>query len=193
MHADKTNRTMLVLLGLILLLGGVAALLTNLGVFTKPLAGRALFDNVVSRYIGDNGNWLWPLFAVLCAITALLCLRWIATLLTSTDRAGNMTLPGDKTAGRTVVRNSAFTTALVTELRTYRGVDTARARLVGDDDTPDLIVTVTAMGAVDIGALRARIESEALTHARQALDRPDLPIQLDLDVSRKTPDRTSQL
>ncbi len=190
MHADKTNRTMLLLLGLILLVGGVAALLTNQGVFSKPLADKALFDNAISRYIGDNGTWLWPLFAVVCAVVALLCLRWIVALLTSTDRAGDMTLPGDKAAGRTTVKGSAFTTALVTELETYRGVDSAHARLVGDDNTPDLVVGVTAMGSVDIGTLRRRVETEALAHARQALDRPDLPIRLDLDVSRKTPDRT---
>ena len=54
---------------------------------------------------------------------------------------------------------------------------------------PSLAV-VTAMQSVDMGALRTCIETEALTHARQVLDRPDLPIQLDLDVSRKTPERT---
>lgn len=191
MHADKTNRTMLLLLGLILLVGGVAALLSNQGVFSKTLADKPLFDNFISQFIGDNGSWLWPVFAVFCAIIALLCLRWIATLLTSTDRAGDMTLPGDKSAGRTTVRGWAFTTALVTEIETYRGVDNAHARLVGDDNSPDLVVQVTAMSSVDIGALRSRIETEALAHARQALDRPDLPIRLDLDVSRKTPERAA--
>lgn len=191
MHADRTNRTALTLFGVIVLVAGVAGLLTNRGVFSKSLARKALFDNAISLYIGDNGSWLWPLFAVVCAILALLCLRWIYTLLTSTDRAGDMTLPGDKSAGRTTLRGSAFTAALVAELETYRGVDTAHARLVGDDNNPDLVVAVTAMGSVDIGALRNRIETEAISHARQALDRPDLPIRLDLDVSRKTPERAS--
>ena len=191
MHADKTNRTILLLFGLIVLVAGVAGLLTNQGVFSTSLASKALFDNPISRYIGDNGAWLWPVFAVVCAIIAVLCLRWIVTLLTSTDRAGDMTLPGDKSAGRTTVKGSAFTTALVTELETYRGVDSAQARLVGDDNNPDLVVRVTAMVSVDIGALRHRIETEALAHARQVLERPDLPIRLDLDVSRKSPQRAS--
>ena len=189
MHADKTNRSMLLLFGLLLVAAGVAGLLTNRGVLGKASARKALFDNAVSRYIGDNGSWLWPVFAVVCAIIALLCLRWIVTLLTSTDRAGDMTMPGDKSAGRTTVKGSALTTALVTELQTYRGVDSAKARLIGDDNIPDLVVHVTAMHAVDLGALRTRIETEALAHARRALDRPDLRIRLDLDVSRRTPER----
>ena len=191
MHADKTNRSMLLLFGFLLLAAGIAGLLTNLRIFSRPLARKALFDNAVSHDIGDNGSWLWPLAAVVCAVVALLCLRWIVALVASTDRAGDMTLPGDKSAGRTTVRSSALTTALVTELETYRGVDSAKARLIGDDNIPDLVVHVTAMHAVDLGALRTRIETEAFAHARQALDRPDLRIRLDVDVSRKTPERAA--
>ena len=191
MHADKTNRTMLTLFGLIVLAAGVAGLLTHLGVFGQSLAHKALFDNAVSQYIGDNGRWIWPVFAILCAHVALLCLRWILVLLTSNDRAGDMTLPGDRSAGRTTLSSSALTSALVTELESYRGVDSAKARLIGDDNSPDLIVEVTAMSSVDLGALRGRIENEALAHTRQALDRPDLPITLDIGVSSKTPERAA--
>jgi hypothetical protein len=45
-----------------------------------------------------------------------------------------------------------------------------------------MVIAVTA----DLPALRRRLESEALAHARQALGNGDLPIQLDIDVSRRS-------
>jgi hypothetical protein len=47
------------------------------------------------------------------------------------------------------------------------------------------VLTVTAAQTADLPALHRRLETEALTHARQALGKTDLPIQLDLDVSRR--------
>jgi hypothetical protein len=47
------------------------------------------------------------------------------------------------------------------------------------------VLQVTATSAADLPELHRRLETEALVHARQALDNPSLPIRLDLDVSRR--------
>ena len=52
MHADRTNRTVLTLLGLLLLLTGAAGLVASVGGFGKAFSHTALFDN------------LWPPFWV---------------------------------------------------------------------------------------------------------------------------------
>jgi hypothetical protein len=190
MHADRTNRTVLTLLGLLLLATGVAGIITSVGGFGTAFSHRTLFDNRVSRYIGDHGHWLWPLAAVLAAIIALLALRWLIALLFTGDRAGDLAVTtADRTTGRTTLRPGALSNALTTEIESYRGVDSAKARVIGDAYRPELVVAVTANASTDLAALRHRIETVALAHARHAMDQPDLPIQLDLDISHSTPRR----
>ncbi len=76
-----------------------------------------------------------------------------------------------------------MTRAVTDEIESYRGVSSADARMIGHADDLTLVVTATVEDTADLPALRERIESEALAHARAALDDPELPIQLDLTVA----------
>ena len=111
---------------------------------------------------------------------ALACLRWILALLVSTDRAGEITIPGDTGQGTTVLQPAAITGALTREISAYHGVDAAKSRIIGDARNPEIVLIVTPIPSADLHALHRRIEAEALTHARQALGQPSLPIQVDL-------------
>ena len=53
------------------------------------------------------------------------------------------------------------------------------------------MVTAILEETADLAALRQRIETEALTHARTALDNPDLAVQLDLTVTTRRATRVS--
>ncbi len=87
------------------------------------------------------------------------------------------------------MKSSAITNAVTTEIETYRGVQSAKARTVGDAAAARLVVEVTAMRGADISDLTQRIETDALAHARLAMGRPDLPIRLDLTVGSKALNR----
>jgi hypothetical protein len=63
--------------------------------------------------------------------------------------------------------------------------------VLGDPGDTRLIVTVAVLTTADIPALRERIETQALAHARQALGKSDLPIRMFLDVSRAEPSRVT--
>jgi hypothetical protein len=191
MHADRTNRLALTLFGLVVFLAGVASLVASVGGFGKTFSRHALFANRVSAYIGRHGDWLWPAVAAACLLIALVALRWIVALLLSTDRAADITVTGSNKQGTTIMNPAALTGAVTREIETYHGVHTAKARVLGDPGDPKLVVTVTAAQSADLRALHDRIESEALSHARQALSKPHLPIQLDLDVSSHVPERVS--
>ncbi len=185
MHADRTNRAVLTLFGLLALLAGAAAMAASVGAFGTAFSHRTLFDNRVSTYIGQHGTWVWAVAAVICLIIALAALRWILALLVSTDRAGDLTVPGHKDHGMTKLQPTALTGALTREISTYHGVDNAKGRVLGDATNPQVVLSVTATQTADLPTLRHRVETEALAHARQALGNPRLPIQLDLDVSRR--------
>lgn len=189
MHADRFNRFALLVFGVLVLVAGVAGLAMSVGLFGKSYAHQALFQNFVSSYIGDQGTWFWPAAAALGVVVALLCVRWMVALIVSTDRSGDLDMPDTRRTGRTVVRAHALTTAVTTEIESYRGVASAKARTVGDSVAARLVVEVTALRGADIAELAERIETEALTHARAAMARQDMPIRLDVTVGSKAVSR----
>jgi hypothetical protein len=185
MHADRTNRFALTLFGLLILIAGAAGMTASTGVFGAAFAKRTLFANRVSTYIGHHGTWVWAAAAGVCLLIALAALRWIVALLISTDRAGDIPIPVSTQEGTTILQPAALTGALTREISTYHGVDTTRSRIIGDASAPEIVIAVTASQSADLHALHRRIETEALAHTRQALGKTDLPIQLNLDVSRR--------
>jgi hypothetical protein len=185
MHADRTNRVALTVFGLLVLIIGAAGMSAAVGVFGHGFSRRTLFANRVSSYVGHHGGWVWPAAAGVSLILALIALRWILALLVSTDRAGDIPVPVATSDGTTILQPAAVTGALTREISAYHGVDRAHGRIIGDGAAPEIVLEVTAKPATDLHSLYQRIEAEALTHARQALDKDTLPIKLDLDVSRR--------
>jgi hypothetical protein len=186
MHADRTNRVALTLFGLLVLLVGVAGMITSVGGFGNGFSRRTLFANRLSAYIGQHGTWVWPAAAGVCLLIMLAALRWVVALLISTDRTGDIPIPIKTREGTTILQPAALTGALTREIGTYHGVDSARGRIIGDARAPAVVLAVTASQSADLHALHQRIETEALAHARQATGHADLAIQLDLGVSRKS-------
>jgi len=187
--AERLHRLLLLLLGLVLLVGGALALLLGAGIFGTRPSSRPLFDNGISRYIGQHGVWLWPVAGVLGLVLAYLALRWLATLF-SVARTSHVDLTTGGAGGRTDVDSSAVTDALTTQVRGYRGVSGASAQVQGHPRDPRIALTVTANADTDLPALQQRIEVEALSALREALERPALPVRLDLSISSKAPART---
>ena len=180
MHADRANRVVLALFGLVLVAAGGAGIAASTGVLGAALSRHRLLANPAGRYIGHHGGWLWPAVAGACLLIALACLRWLLALLTSTDRAGDITIPGDTAQGTTILQPAALTDALTREINSYHGVQAAKGRVIGDSREPRIVLVVTPAPTADLHALHHRIDTEALAHARQTLGKPALPIQVDL-------------
>lgn len=189
MHADRTNRAAALLLAILLLAAGVIGALAGFGAFGSVTKHGGLLSNRVGAYFSDHGDWLWPVIAVAAAILALLALRWLLVLLFSTDRASDLTMSGNRSAGRTTLAPGALTDAVSEEIGGYAGVHSARARLIGDATRPTLVVSATLHDSADLPSLRRRIESQAIGHARQAMADPELPVRLDLNVTDRQASR----
>jgi hypothetical protein len=180
MHADRTNRVILLVLGLVMMVVGLAAALTSFGALRSGWADRTLVDNPVSRYAGDNGRWLWAVVGVVALVVLVLALRWLFLILFRTDRVRDLSL---HTGGRdrVTLASSALAEAVSAEIQGYRGVRAARAWLVGSTEQPTLAIRVDTDLDADLAAVRDRIERDAVAHARQALDRSNLSVRLDLE------------
>lgn len=186
----RLDRFLLTLLGLLLTAGGVLALLVGLGVFGSRLRHKPVLDNSVSRFVGDNGQWLWPVIALVGLLLGYLALRWLIAQLRPTG-VRDLQLEPQSTRGRTDLVGAAFTEAVTDDIGSYRGVAGASARLVGDELDPELRLRVQLDSRADLASLRRRIETDAIAHARQALDNPQLPVRLDLVVTDKKAARVS--
>src|SRR5579875_1269937 len=191
MHADRTNRIMLLLLAMVLIGAGLGAGAASIGVFGTAIQHSPLMANPTGRFIGAQGEWLWPAAAAAAVVVALLALRWLLALLFSTDRSGDLEIHSGGPADRTTLASTALTEAVAGEIEGYRGVNSARARLLGDPQNPELVVTAVLEETADLLALRQRIEAEALTHARCAVGDMSLPAQLDLAVTTKRSTRVA--
>jgi len=174
----RLDRTILLLLGLILTTGGVLALLTGLGVLGTGLRHRAVFDNTLGRQFGHHGGWLWPLCAIAGLLLGLLFARWLRTQLTPTS-TGPLELERPARHGRTELPAHAITDAVTADIRAYRGVTAVHTRLAGTNRDYQLLLRVSLDDRADPATLRSRIQEHAINRMRQALT-AQVPVHLDL-------------
>jgi hypothetical protein len=192
MHADRTNRVVLALFGLVLAAAGAGALLAGADLLGDGLPSSSLLDNSSAAYIGRNGDWFWPVLAVAALILALLAIWWLSKIIASTNRIGHIDLPArPPAAAHTSLVAGALTEAVAREIEGYRGVGSVRVALVGPVEAPMLAMAVNASRGADLAALRDRIETGALANARRVLENPHLPATVDIGLLRREAPRVA--
>lgn len=182
-RVDTANRTLLALLGLLLLGGGAVGLAASFGAFGDP---PPVLPEPARRF-EDQQPWFWWAVAGVCLLIALLALRWLLAQL-HTDRVGRLDLTRDDREGRTVVHAGALTEAVEEEAQSLRGVVGASARLV-EDRARTLTVAVELADYADVAEVRRALEDRVVAHARQAVDDPDLPVDIELRPGRRSRSR----
>lgn len=182
----RGNRLGLALVGVVLILGAAAVLSAHFGVLGPRAAMETLYPGGLSDWIGQH-RWSYWGIAVLMAIVALLCLRWLLVQL-RTDRVGRISVDSDRhdatDAGITTVVTAAVVDAVTTASERLTGVRSTSAAVSGHRDAPELWLTITLAEDADSGAVRRVLQDSVLRDVRAALEMPDLPVYLTLDVSR---------
>ena len=177
-HIAHVNRTVLLIVGLILLAGGGAALVRGLGTYPAALgrSGAPIVTAAQARYPGHHA-WVWPAAAAAAAIIALLALYWLL-IQARTSTVRRLSLEPERTHGVTVLPADAVTGAITDELKTRPGIHRATAAFKGSPAAPGLELSVTAADNADPALLRGYTEREALTHLRASLERETIPTVL---------------
>lgn len=173
---DRLNAGVLTLLALLLLGVGGYGLARGYGAFGDARAGDPVLTDDVRTFVSRNGDWFWPLAAVLSLLAAWLGLRWLVAQL-STSAVGHLPVRADG-PGHTELLGAGATSALARDIEEYPGVRGASARLIGDHPVPEISVTVDVHDDADIGAVRRRIEEHALVRFRRALELTKLRSQV---------------
>lgn len=175
---DRVNRSMLVLLGLVLLLGGAAALALSLGAFGAARSHQPVLPAEASRFIRDN-PWFWWAVGALCVVVALLALRWLIGQL-HTSRLNFLDVEPDRSQGETVLRAGAIADAVEHEVAGYPGVQGASMRLAGTPARHRHRLTVDLDDRADITAVRRRLTTQTVPNLRRALDFDDPALDIRL-------------
>ena len=181
------ERTLAVVVGLLLLTAGTLVALLSYGVFGTARAGRPLMDPMIVEVLRAQ-----PLVARLVAIAgglllAVLGLVWTAHALRP-ERRPDLVLDGD-TDTAIVVSAAAAAEAIAAQAAALQGVGRARARLVGSEAAPAVRVTLWLTDDADVRDVLARLDDEVLATARSSLSLTDLPaaVWLELDVVHTGP------
>jgi len=195
--AGKLNRGWLAVIGVLLLLFGLAATLATTGVLARLLTmtgtgwpAPAPDSPVVDGAAG--GLLAQPLaivaVAVLGVILAVLAIAWLLAQIPRTNEARPFRLHDDATTGLTVCPPDVLATAVADEVTSYPGVNGASAVLRGTSRAPELTVKVSADDRTDLRGLLASIRTEAAQNLSTALDTPiaHLGVQLDIDRGKRT-------
>lgn len=174
-RVNGLNRTVLTLLGLLLLVAGGLGLAYSFGAFgqgERPLLPQGMRD------VASDQPWFWWAVAGACLLVALLALRWLVAQL-ATDRVGRLDLTTDDRDGLTTVHGGALTDAVQSETEQLRGVVGASAHL-RDRRGRRLVLGVDLAEYADIAEVRSAVEDRVVAHARQAVDDPDLLVDVEL-------------
>jgi len=180
--AVRTNRAVLIVLGLLLLALGVLGTLLGLGVLGSAQADRTVVDAAVDEVA--RMGWFWPVVGVVALLIAVLSARWLVAQ-AKTDRLSRIRLDDDQQTGRTLIDGSAITHAVEDEVGDLPGVTRASAHLSGSPSAPSLHLRVKLDGRVDPAQVHRAVTGTTLPHLRQALELDRLPTRVELDIPRE--------
>lgn len=178
------DRSLLVIIGLVVLAVGVLVALLGYGVFGSARAGRPLLDPVVVDALRAQ-----PLIARIVAIAVgllllVLGLTWAARSLRPERKPDLVLDRGPHTA--ITVSSSAAADALAAQATALPGVGRAKARMVGTEDAPALRVSLWLTDDADVRDVLERLDRQVLSSARSSLGLGALPVavRLELDQAR---------
>ncbi|MGH3566942.1 MAG: alkaline shock response membrane anchor protein AmaP [Pseudonocardia sp.] len=183
------NRTLLAVIGLILLAAGAFGLLLGLGVLRGVLPGLDPAAPLIPPGVGVQG---WVPYATIVAATliGLLCLRWLLAQALRRPTTGTWRLHHDPARGTTLLAADTVADAVAADIEAYPGVSKASAVLTGTRARPTLHLDVTTEENIPVTALRDRIAGHALPRLCRALGRDTVPAELLLRIDTAGPSTT---
>lgn len=174
------DRSLAMLIGLVLVAAGTLVALLSYGVFGPFRAGRPLLDPIVVDAVRGQ-----PLVARVVAIAAglllaVLGLVWAARSVRPEPRPDVVLDGGTDTA--IVVSSAAAAEAVAAQAGELPGVGRARARLVGTDAAPAMRVTLWLSDDAHVRDVLARLDDQVLAAARTSLGLAALPVAVRLEL-----------
>ncbi|MET0695403.1 MAG: alkaline shock response membrane anchor protein AmaP [Propionibacteriaceae bacterium] len=193
--ASRLNRSWLTVLGLLLLLAGLAVVLIGTGSLrplaaavglrlSGPAAADLLFGAATSTALGLS--WVVLLLAFVGLVLAVLAVLWLLVQIPRTNEAKAFRLHDSAADGLTRCSPDVLTDAVERQLKALPDVQSASAVLRGTAQQPDLTVRVTAHERADLPQLLNTISTRVANDVGEALDTRlrRLGVQVEIGVSK---------
>lgn len=178
------DRSLLVLIGLVLLALGVAVALLAYGVFGTARSGRPVLDQVTTGFLTTHLTVVRVVAIAAGVLLLILGLMWAARSLRPERRPDLVLDPGPGTA--ITVDSAAAADALAAQAAALPGVGRAKARMVGSRDAPAVRLSLWLTDDADVRDVLDRLDRQVLSSARSALGIAALPVAVRLELDRET-------
>ncbi|MER5634754.1 alkaline shock response membrane anchor protein AmaP [Streptomyces nitrosporeus] len=189
----KTNRTLLALAGLILLVLGGGVLVTGLGVSVPswwPYSGKSdVLLSEADRLRWRDEGWWWPAVIAALAVLVVLALWWLLAQLRRGRLSEVLVDSGDGEGA--LLRGKALENALGDEADTLDGVSEAKVRLTGRRGSPRARVRLLMEPHAVPERVLHGLSDGALAHARTSAGLDELPAEVRLRAVKHRAERVS--
>ncbi|HEY5821282.1 MAG TPA: hypothetical protein VIT20_04870 [Propionibacteriaceae bacterium] len=198
--AARLNRAWLTVIGVVLLLAGLAVVLIGTGLLqpasravglelTKPAPSNRLFGSATASAF--SLTWVVVVTAVVGVVLGLLGLAWLIAQIPRANQAKPFRLHDEADTGLTRCAPSVLTDAVEAQIKALPGVQAASAVLRGTAQRPDLTIKVTASDRTNVPALLETLQNQVAVDFGQALDTQlqRLGIQVEIDAVKTKADR----
>ncbi|MEV6327975.1 alkaline shock response membrane anchor protein AmaP [Streptomyces sp. NPDC051909] len=175
----RVNRTVLALVGLLLVVGGGAVLAAALDLPVPswwPWSGPD--DVLLSRSERQHWraeSWWWPLVIALLGLIVLLTLWWLVVQFRRARLREVLVDTGD--GEEAVLRGRALETVLEADAAAQEGVARAKVALTGRRTAPRTRVALLLEAYASPADALTTLSDEALAHARTSTGLPALPTE----------------
>ncbi|MDI2031507.1 alkaline shock response membrane anchor protein AmaP [Saccharopolyspora sp. TS4A08] len=176
------ERGAVVLLGVLSLLAGAAAIVVGSGALGVFRARRPLADPLLAQWLADHAQLAGVIGLVAGVVLFVIGLWWVVRALRPEQRPDVRLEHAD--AGDLNVTAGALANAVRTDAEQVSGVTRARVRMAGTDRSPSLRLTLSLKEGTNVRHVWEELDEKVLARARQALGRETLPTAIRLRLDR---------
>ena len=176
------ERSLLGVLGVVLLAAGALALVVGTGLLGGFRAQRPVLDPLLVQWISGNRVIFYIAGLVVGVVLAALGAWWLLRSLRPEGRP-NVALD-DESGGSATVTSGALADAVRADAEQVTGVSRARARMAGSEHRPNLRLTLSLQEGTDVRHVWEELDGKVLSRARRALGVEALPTAIRLRLDR---------
>ncbi|HEY4006097.1 MAG TPA: alkaline shock response membrane anchor protein AmaP [Pseudonocardia sp.] len=181
-RSTRAERSLVALLGLLLLVGGALGLLVGRGVLGEPRSYRPLLDPLAVQLLRTYQLPALMVAVLVALLLVVLGLLWLVRSLRP-ERRPDLVL---EATGNTSLRVTAGATAeaVARDAERLPGVERAAVRLVGRPSAPALRLTLWLTDGADVRTIWRDLEESVLARVRSSLGVESMPTAIRLELDR---------